>query len=276
MPRSDGSTISSIADLMFTWPEGEGGALSLTFDDGLDSHRDVVVPMLEDLGLRATFYVNPSGSEDDPDLDASWKDRLEGWSRAAALGHEIGNHSVLHPCSLNIDTGREWGVKVPSLRDWDLERIGSDIQEAQRRIAATFPRQSATSFAYPCYETSVGAGANRASYVPLVAGGFVAARGNGELSGELANDPEVCDLHLLSSYPVEHQRGELMIGLAEAAAARGRWSIFTFHGIDEGPLSVSRSALREFLSHLVRRRGWLWVAPVADVAGAVAVARGQT
>jgi len=122
----------------------------------------------------------------------------------------------------------------------------------------------------------VGVGVDRVSYVPLVARAFVAARANGELSGSLANDPEVCDLHLLSSYPVEHQRGELMIGLAEAAAARGRWSIFTFHGIDEGPLPVSRSALSEFLSHLVRRRGWLWVAPVAEVAGAVSMARGET
>jgi peptidoglycan-N-acetylglucosamine deacetylase len=261
---------------VFAWPEGEGGGLSLTFDDGLDSHRDIVLPMLEDLGLRATFYVNPAGSEDDPDLDASWQDRLGRWSEAAAFGHEIGNHSLLHPCSLNIDTGREWGVKGASLRDWDLTRIGSDIQEAQRRIAKVFPGQAATSFAYPCYETSVGVGANRASYVPLVARGFVAARANGELSGPLANDPQVCDLHLLSSYPVEHQRGELMIGLAEAAAARGRWSIFTFHGIDEGPLSVSRSALDEFLSHLVRRRRWFWVAPVADVATVVSAARGQT
>lgn len=261
---------------MFTWPEGASGALSLTFDDGLDSHRETALPMLEDLGLRATFYVNPTGGEDDPALDASWQERLGRWSAAAAFGHEIGNHSLLHPCSLNIDTAREWGVEGAGLRDWDLTRIGADIREAQRRIETTFPAQAATSFAYPCYETSVGVGAGRESYVPLVARGFVAARTNGELSGSLANDPEVCDLHLLSSYPVEHQRGELMIGLAETAAARGRWSIFTFHGIDEGPLSVSRAALREFLSHLERRRSWLWVAPVADVAGVVAVARSQT
>src|SRR5207247_9646272 len=168
-----------------------------TVDDGLASHRDTVLSMLEDLDLRATFYVNPAGSEDDPDLDASWQDRLGRWSEAAAFGHEIGNHSLLHPCSLNIDIAREWGAEGAGLRDWDLTRIGSDIEEAQRRIATTFPGQAATSFAYPCYETSVGVGVDRVSYVPLVARAFVAARANGELSGSLANDPEVCDLHLL-------------------------------------------------------------------------------
>ena len=259
---------------MFTWPEAKRGALSLTFDDGLESHREIALPMLEEQGFRATFYVNPVGNEDDPDLDGSWRDRLGRWREAAAFGHEIGNHSLLHPCSLNIDTEHEWGFGIPSLRDWDLERIRADIQEAQRRIMVTFPHQVATSFAYPCYEPTVGTGSGRVSYVALVAQEFVAARANGELSGALANDPTVCDLHLLSSYPV-YQRGELMIGLAEAASARGCWSIFTFHGIDEGSLSVSGSALKEFLRHLARRRDQFWVAPVAEIADAVSGGRSR-
>lgn len=253
---------------MFAWPDGKRGAVSLTFDDGLDSQRELALPLLKEVGLRATFYVNPVGKEDDPDLNASWRERLERWRDAALSGHEIGNHSLLHPCSLNIDTEAS-GFGIPNLRDWDLHRIGADIREAQRRITAIFPDQAVTSFAYPCYESSVGTGVAHVSYVPLVAEGFVAARANGELSGELANDPTVCDLHLLSSYPVEHQRGELMIGLAEGASARGRWAVFTFHGIDEGSLSVSGSALAEFLRHLARRGDAFFVAPVADVASAV-------
>src|SRR4026209_1576495 len=214
---------------MFAWPDGKRGAVSLTFDDGLDSQREVALPILRELRLRATFYVNPVGSEDDRNIDTTWRDGLERWRTASSSGHEIGNHSLLHPCSLNIDTKAE-GFGIPNLRGWDLQRIGADINEAQRRITATFPDQTATSFAYPCYESSVGTGAARVSYVPLVADAFVAARASGELSGALANDPAVCDVHLLSSYPVEHQRGELMIGLAEGASARGRWAVFTFHG----------------------------------------------
>jgi peptidoglycan-N-acetylglucosamine deacetylase len=260
---------------VFKWPEGKRGAVSLTFDDGLDSQREIALPMLEEHGFRSTFYVNPSGSDDDRDLDGTWRDRLERWRGAASFGHEIGNHSLLHPCSLNIDTGGESGFAIPNLRDWDLERIGADVREAQRRITAVFPDQVATSFAYPCYESTVGTGSGRASYTPIVVEEFAAARANGELSGALANDPAVCDLHLLSSYPVEYQRGELMIGLAEAALARGRWAIFTFHGVDEGALSISGSALEEFLRHLARRLDALWVAPVVDIAGALSIARAE-
>jgi peptidoglycan-N-acetylglucosamine deacetylase len=258
---------------MFTWPDGAEGALSLTFDDGLGSHHEIAIPMLERHELRATFYVNPVGIEDDGALDAPWRERLERWRRASELGHEIGNHSLLHACSLNIDTAREWGDAAPSPREWDLARIAADLREAQRRIASAFTDQAATSFAYPCYESSVGTGSSRESYTPVVARDFVAGRAGGELSGALANDPSVCDLHLLSSYPVEHQQGELMIGLAERAAARGRWAIFTIHGINEGALSISEWALSEFLAHVARRADRFWVAPVAEVAGVVVKSR---
>jgi peptidoglycan/xylan/chitin deacetylase (PgdA/CDA1 family) len=247
--------------------------MSLTFDDGLPSHRLVVVPMLLELRLRATFYVNPVGSEEDPQIEGSWRDRLAEWSPAAEARNEIGNHSLLHPCSLNIDVERDWARRGVNLQEWDLARIEADILEAQRRITTMFPNQAATSFAYPCYESTVGRGAHRTSYTPVVARTFIAARVNGELSGAVANDPLRCDLHLLSSYPVEHQQGELLIGLAEAAAARGRWAIFTFHGVNEGHLSISDTALTEFLEHLLRRADTFWVAPVAEVASAIASAQ---
>lgn len=250
------------------WPSGRAGAISLSFDDGLPSQRAVALPAMNARGLRGTFYVNPIGSEDDAALPHTWREGLEAWRPARAAGHELANHSLAHACSLNIEM--TWGMRA-NLLDWSLADVERDLLEAQRRLADVFPEQGPTSFAYPCYESTVGRGADRASYVPVVARHAVAGRARGELRGELANDPRYCDPCHLSSWAVERQAGAFMIGLAEQSAALGRWGIFTFHGIHEGHLPVGDTDFVELLDHLVRRQGDFWVAPVAEVAAYVRI-----
>lgn len=248
------------------WPNGCSGALSLTFDDGLGSQLVAAFPAMRARGIRGTFYLNPHGSEDSPQHAMPWREFLALWRPVAAAGNEIGNHTLRHPCSLNVDVDTLWGKTDSNLLTWTLERMEADLLEAQRRIAQAFPEQRATSFAYPCYETAVGRGASRASYVPLVAQRFAAGRAG----GELANDPRFCDLHHLSSWAVERLPGSALVGLAEQAAALGRWGIMTFHGIAEGHLPVAEPDFAELLDHLARRLDAIWVAPVAEVAAYVA------
>jgi len=242
---------------MSFWPEGRLGAVSLTFDDGMESQLSIAVPEMDQRGIQGTFYLNPKSDPGETTED-SWKRRLSRWVGTQHTGHEIGNHSINHPCSLNIKAD----FSPNNLLDMSLQDIENDLTEAQARLKTFFPDQVATSFAYPCYETSVGRGLNRVSYVPVVARLFVAARAR----GELANDPIYCDLHHLSSFPVERMPAPYLIGLVEQAIALHRWAIFTFHGIHEGHLSVSHVDLIELLDHLARRSDVVWTAPVAQVA----------
>lgn len=257
------------------WPGGRRAAISLSFDDGMDSHISTAAPELEARDLRGTFYVPAGGSEDDSSEARSWRERLERFVPVAAAGHEVGNHTVRHPCSLNIDTEAEWGRAGINLLDWTLEDIAADLTEAQRRIDAVFPEQAATSFAYPCYESTVGKGRDRVSFVPLVADMFVAARARGGVFGGFGNDPHACDLHYLSSFGAERMPGPLMIGLVERTLARGRWSIFTFHGVAEGDLAVGLADFQELLDHLTARRDDIWTAPVVKVAEYLAASIGE-
>ena len=173
----------------------------------------------------------------------------------------MGNHTVVHPCSLNTDEPWQQGK---NLIDWTLAQIEADILEAQRRLNAAFPAQAENTFAYPCYESSVGRGKQRVSYTPFIAEHFVAARLKGELQGPLANDPRRCDLHHLSSWPVERQPGALMIGLVEQAAALGRWAVFAFHGIHEGHLAVAEGDFSELAAYLAARPD-VWTAPLVTI-----------
>lgn len=230
------------------WPAGCEGAVSLTFDDGMPSQLERAVPLLKDHGLTGTFYINPRGDD--------WKSKLEPWRAVAQAGHEIGNHTVNHPCSCAFKEQREGGLEQMTLDD-----IETEIAEGKRRIMAAIPEQKACTFCYPCYHAHVGEGPTRQSYVPIVAGYHPAGRGK----GDYGNHPVTADLHHLYSFPVERYAASEMIGLIEEYAAQGRWTILTFHGIHAGHLSVADVDFIGVCKHLQINKNRLWTAPVITV-----------
>lgn len=237
----------------FVWPNGCQAAISLTFDDGLPSHLALAIPILNRFNCRGTFYLNPRDN---------YVEQLSHWRSAVAEGHEVGNHTVSHPCSKNLpfisETGRQ------SLEEMTLDEIEAEIVEAGRRLQEILP-QKAVSFAYPCYQPFVGRGENHRSYVPVVLKHCIAGRGRGERS----NDPRYCDPGHLWSWPCERMSGPNMIGLVEQAISQGRWAILTFHGIHEGHLSVSDADFSELCRYLDAYRSRIWCAPLATIAGYV-------
>lgn len=60
--------------------------VALTFDDGPTGHTPEVLRMLDDAGVRATFYLTGAELTAAPQYGAA----------IAAAGHEIGNHSYSH------------------------------------------------------------------------------------------------------------------------------------------------------------------------------------
>jgi peptidoglycan/xylan/chitin deacetylase (PgdA/CDA1 family) len=232
------------------WPDGCRGAVSLTFDDGRASQLNLAVPILAEHALTGTFYLNPRGE--------GWLAGLAPWREVARAGHEVGNHTLAHPCSRTVLPDCR-----PCLEELTLAELEADILETSRRLAAGIPEQAEFTFCYPCYQEHIGAGPTRQSYVPLIARHFVAGRGRGEFGH---NDPAACDLAYLFSWNVEHLTGPALVGLAEQASALGRWVIFTIHGIGDGNLPLSEGAFRELCRHLARRRDEIWTAPVVAVA----------
>src|SRR4051812_28311736 len=92
----------------FSWPQGKKAALSLTFDDARLSQADFGFDILDAHGVKATFYVLFDGLEN----------RLDAWKAAVANGHEIGNHTVTHPCGCNFLFS-----KHNPIEDYTLERM---------------------------------------------------------------------------------------------------------------------------------------------------------
>jgi peptidoglycan/xylan/chitin deacetylase (PgdA/CDA1 family) len=92
----------------FTWPEGKKMALSLTFDDARLSQIDKGIPLLNKYGVKGTFYLSPDLMDE----------RVEGWKKAIIDGHDIGNHSMVHPCTGNFPWARERALEVIPLWTW--------------------------------------------------------------------------------------------------------------------------------------------------------------
>ncbi len=230
------------------------GAVSLTFDDGTQNQLDKALPALDEFGFKGSFYLNPGG--------ADWAARLAPWQAVAAAGHEIGNHTLTHPCPDNV-LGQPGGYEELTLADME-----ADILEAQTRLAQLVPAQANWTFAYPCYGTTVGMGVNRQSYSPLVARHFAAGRVWGEYG--FGNNPALVDLSCAWSQSVERMSGHEMIGLVEAMTAQAQWAILVFHEIDGSRLTVASHDFRLLLAHLRRRAAAIWTAPLGVVASKIA------
>lgn len=238
----------------FKWPGGRQGAVSLRFDDGLDSHIQRAAPLLERHGLRGTFYICPAGS------DEQWQARADQWKPVLQAGHEIGNHTISHP----IPAALADRPGPNCYENLTLEQYAADVLAAHNRLENAFGRREWT-FAYPCYQTWVGRGRQCRSVVPFIAERFLAAVAGGEISKPF-NDPRYCDLHLLLSLRADHLTTEDLIRRIEQAISMGRWAILTFHGVEVGHLPVSVQVLDELAAYLAMNRERIWTAPMVEVA----------
>ena len=222
------------------WPDDIQGAVSLTFDDGAITQLDNAVPCLDDHRLKGTFYVNPGRKQD-------WTDLVPRWQEVSRNGHEIGNHTTRHPCSCNFKFSRE-GYCLENLT---LADIAETIDDATEALDALFPEQNGIrTFCYPCYQSYVGEGEGRETYVPLVAKRFKAARG----WGERPNFPEVVDLSYAWSWAVEGNTAEELIAYIEGASEKGQWAIICMHGVGGQHLSIDNNAFQGLVKHLDENR----------------------
>lgn len=236
----------------FRWPDGYAAAVSFTFDDARISQIDYGMELFAKHDVSCSFYVSLSGVEG----------RLSGWRDAVSGGHEIGNHSLSHPCTANYDFSRAKGACT---EDYTVSRMATELEDADRRIEDLLGVRPVT-FAYPCGETHVGRGERAASYVPVVARRYLAGRG---YYHDHPNDPRYCDLAHLLSYRFDIQPWEQHTVVMEGARHSGEWVIFSGHetgGPEDDFLNITLADLERVLSYLDPRRDELWVAPVAEVA----------
>lgn len=239
---------SGSAQKRFPWPDGKRCAVCLTFDDARFSQIDHGIPLLNEFGVKATFYISPE----------RFVERIDDWKQAVQDGHEIGNHTMSHPCTGNYAFSRD-----NALEEYTIEDITREIDEANGFIQDHLGVR-VKSFAYPCGQKFVGRGHNLKSYIPLVADRFVSGRG---WLGESANDPWFCDLSQLLGMESDGKSFDDLKALIDGAAEEGRWLILAGHEMGEpGPQTTLMSTLQLLCAYAGNPENKIWIATVGDVA----------
>ena len=238
----------------WSWPGAAEAAVSLTYDDGVDSGLDHAMPDLERVGFRGTFYL-PIGN-------SQVTTRRTDWKNAFLKGHEIGNHTVNHPCrgpghGTNLETYTPADIRKEILfaATWLNEHIGLDNYRT---------------FAYPCGHVAVGNPPDEASFSSAVRACHFAAR----LAGGGINNPVAINPLRIKAAVIGYPHGQVFAPFKEycelATTLRG-WAVIVFHGIGDQWFPTDRDVHQQLLEYLEDRR--FWVAPVKEVARYVTYSR---
>ncbi|HRQ49467.1 MAG TPA: polysaccharide deacetylase family protein [Agriterribacter sp.] len=241
------SKILPAQEAAFIWPAGKKMAISLSFDDARASQVDTGTTLLDAYNIKATFYVQPP----------TVKNRLAGWKKAAAGGHEIGNHSISHPCSGNFLWSRN-----NALEDYSLQQMKSQLEDAGKQIEELLGVKPEV-FAYPCGQTFVGRGKNTQSYIPVVADIFLSGRG---WLAESPNDPSYCDMAQLTGIEMDGKDFEDILPVIQFAQKNGQWLVLAGHEMgDGGPQTTRLAMLEKLIEYAQDPANGIWIAPVGTV-----------
>ncbi len=221
-------------------------AVVLTYDDAIPQHLGNAFPVLDSLGLKATFYITAMGV----------KGRINDWKKLAAKGYELGNHTLFHPCIGGA--GREWVKPEYDMNRYTVQRMTDEIKMTNVFLEALDGKKTRT-FAFTCGDMKV----NDTTFIDRMQDDFIAARA---VRTEIHRINQV-DLYNVDCYPVNGETAAQMEQWVKQAMDKQGLLVILFHGVGGGnSLNVSIPEHREFLRFLKRNEKDIWIAPMVEVA----------
>jgi len=238
--------IDASPDSTFHWPGNASAAIALTYDDALDSHLDVVAPQLAAHGFPATFYITGQS--------ASLAARLPEWKTLAEKGHELGNHTLFHPCD---GRERDWVLPEYDLTGYSSRQIANELSVMNTFLQALDGRTQRT-FAYPCGDFQAGDSTFRKEVSLLFAG----ARG----VDKRLTSPSDVDSFMLPGFGVAGKTSKEMIAYVKSVQKSGSVAILLFHGVGGDYLSMAAEEHAALLFFLNQNRELFWIDTVVNIA----------
>ena len=236
-----------------TWPKDAKAAISLTYDDGLPDNLDWAIPDLNERGIRGTFYLTTG--------KRYVQRRVCDWRKAFENGHEIGSHSVRHPCRADAYVKPpRWLPPALRLENWSVEKIIREIDDAADWLRDHIGDDPWRTYAYPCCATAIGDPPDERPYATAVRKHHFAARSG--VGGP--NDPRAVDLMHIQSFLCNRPTLQELIGHCEQSLSDGGWTVLMFHSIGWRRMRTKRAVHKALLDYLAKNP--YWVAPLRDVA----------
>jgi PKD repeat protein/peptidoglycan/xylan/chitin deacetylase (PgdA/CDA1 family) len=226
-----------------TFPDNKNGAISLTFDDGCQSHIDIGAPYLTQKGFHGTFFVITDDVYDHESYNYGpvWDD----WRAVASAGHEIGSHSLDHP-------------HLTSLSDGDVRY---QMEESKALIDSEITSQECLSFAYPFGESD-------ATVQSIADDVYIGSRGT-DWDPNYWDDPNYANVNSYSPGSMSE-----LENLTDEAENQGLWIDLHFHTLNQeadgcylDPGNWSTQDWKDFIDYLYdNKRDTLYIGTFGSVA----------
>lgn len=244
---SVGYCAGTVAQADKVW-NGKKAAVVITYDDAINQHLDNAIPVLDSLGLKATFYITA--------FSQSMQTRMNDWKKLAVIGHELGNHTLYHPC--NGGPGREWVKPEYDLTKYTVQRM-VDETRMTNLFLRSLDRKTKRTFAFTCGEMKIG----DSSFIHALKNDFVAARA---VRNQMHKINEI-DLYNVDCFMVNGETAEQMIDWVKKAIETNSLLVILFHGVGGGnALNVAIPEHRNFLKYLKQNEKDIWIAPMIEIA----------
>ncbi|HPF52985.1 MAG TPA: polysaccharide deacetylase family protein [Draconibacterium sp.] len=237
--------LAQISMAQFKWPDGKKAAVVFTYDDGLDCHLDVAVPQLDEFGLKGTFFCTGNS----PSLNM----RMEDWRAIVRNGHELGNHTLFHPCD---GTGRDWVKPEYDLRSYTKDQIISELNLENTLLKAVDGKEKRT-FAYTCGDCFAG----DFDFSDEITQLFEAAR----LDGPVPENMSGYNVWKTPSWGVDSPTADELIAYVNEALSKGTIAIFMFHSVGGGYLNVGAEEHHKLLEFVKEHENEIYTGTFMEV-----------
>lgn len=240
----------------FKWPDKKQVAVSLTYDDGLPVHRTAVADILEKNALLATFYTHIRG-----------KDLLgnpESWRELSAKGHELGNHSLFHPCRRS-EKRKGWLEEYYDLMKYTRVQWRNELEIANFTLSL-IDGKSMRSYGNTCCDTTIGSGDAEESMDGILEELFIAARG--PLNETVFNPRKTFNPMQIGHFSGDSKSFDQIKEEITKASDLGGWIVFMIHGVGKGThnLYIEEGQHCQLIDWLGENKEHIWTAPFIDVA----------
>ena len=226
-------------------------AVVLTYDDAINQDLDIALPALDSVGLKGTFYLIG--------ISPVLQNRMEEWRTAASHGHELGNHSLTHPCDGSLPGRSSWVSPDRDLHTYTIGRADDEIRVVNVMLHA-IDGKTVRTFAFPCGEFTI----HDSSYYLGLRKDFAGARGvvpKMQALGTINPDN-------INAISIDGQTGTQMIDMVKEAMKTHSLLVFCFHGVGGGhSINVGLPDHSQLLHFLKDNEASIWIAPMVEVAG---------
>ena len=231
--------------------------ICLTYDDGLESQLSTVIPQLDTLNLKATFFLNSIQGSSQSVIIGNTPEAVLGWTNAAKNGHELANHTLFHACPEKIG----WD-KTVAIENYSINRMILEIKTENTILALLDPNRKERAFAFPCGNFLIGG----IDYIPIVKklGLITYARGGGDSTSIITDFKNLNPIKVPSWHVWTGTTLDKLISFAKKVKETGGMGVYQFHGVGGQIFQISKETHRAFLEYLKLHQADYWVTTFSE------------